>query len=139
MGSKSKTKGARGERECAAELGELLGIAANRGRQYHGGPDSPDVVLHGCRLHVEAKRVEALALYQAVEQAAADAPADAVPVVWHRRNGKPSVVIVETSRLVALAREIMRVAARRLEAASAAVAAELEELETDRAAAHENP
>jgi hypothetical protein len=110
MGRMSRQKGKRGERECAAELGQLLGLAegaARRGVQFAGGPDSPDVVLDGVAIHVEAKRVEALQLYAAIEQATSDANGN-VPIVWHRRNGKPSVVIVETSRLLELAREIVR-------------------------------
>lgn len=102
MGRMSRQKGKRGERECAAELGQILGVSARRGVQFQGGPDSPDVVLDGVPLHVECKRVESLNVYKAVEQAAADAPANATPVVWHRRNGKPSVLIVETSRLLSL-------------------------------------
>ena len=107
MGRMSRQKGKRGERECAAELGKLLGVDARRGVQFQGGPDSPDVVLDGVAIHVEAKRVEALQLYAAIEQATSDADGK-VPIVWHRRNGKPSVVIVETSRLLELAREVMR-------------------------------
>lgn len=105
MGRMSKNKGKRGERECAAELGLLLGCDARRGVQFQGGPDSPDVVLDGLNIHVECKRVERLDLYGAIEQAAADA-GDKVPIVWHRRNGKPSVIVVETSWLVRLVKEI---------------------------------
>ena len=107
MGRMSRQKGKRGEREAAAELGEILGCVARRGVQYQGGPDSPDVVLDGVNIHVEAKRVEALNLYAAVEQAKADAPSGAVPIVWHRKNGKKSIVIVETSELVALAKAVL--------------------------------
>lgn len=109
MGGMSRQKGKRGEREAAAELGDLLGVTARRGVQYQGGPDSPDVVLEGVPVHVECKRVESLALYPAVEQAAADAGGK-VPVVWHRRNNRPSVVIVETSRLLELARILVEAA-----------------------------
>ena len=107
MGGKaSRDKGKRGEREAARELGEVLGVAARRGVQYQGGPGSPDVVLEGVPIHVEAKRVERLQLWAAIEQARADAPAGAVPIVWHRPNGRDSVVIVETSRLADLARVV---------------------------------
>lgn len=109
MGRMSRQKGKRGEREAAAELGSLLGCDARRGVQFQGGPDSPDVVLDGVNIHVEAKRVEALNLYAAIEQARDDAGGK-VPIVWHRRNGKPSVVIVETSRLVELCNEITKTA-----------------------------
>jgi len=103
----SKQKGKRGEREAAVELGALLGCNARRGVQYQGSTDSPDVVLEGVGIHVECKRTETLNAYKALEQATHDAGLK-VPIVWHRRNGKPSVVIVETSRLVDLAIEITR-------------------------------
>jgi Holliday junction resolvase len=106
----SRQKGKRGEREAAAELGALLGVDARRGVQYQGGPDSPDVVLDGVAIHVEAKRTEKLTLWAAVEQARAEAPAGKVPLVWHRPNRRGSVVIVETARLLELAREIVRAA-----------------------------
>ena len=98
MGRMSKQKGKRGEREAAAELGELLGCHARRGVQYQGSADSPDVVLEGVNIHVECKRTETLNVYKAIEQAIGDAGLK-VPIVWHRRNGKQSVVIIETARL----------------------------------------
>jgi hypothetical protein len=73
-------------------------------------PDSPDVVLDGVAIHVEAKRTEKLTLWPAVEQARADAPTGKVPIVWHRPNRRGSVVIVETARLLELARELVRAA-----------------------------
>jgi len=103
MGRMSRQKGKRGERECAAEFAALLGVECRRGVQYQGGADSPDVILKGVPLHVECKRVESLNVYKALEQATEDAPATSTPIVWHRRNGKPSVVIVETTKLLALA------------------------------------
>ena len=102
MGRASREKGKRGEREAAAELGAILGVDARRGVQYQGGPDSPDVVLPGVPIHVEAKRTERLSLWAAIEQAKADAPAGSVPCVWHKANRRPSVVIVETDQLWAL-------------------------------------
>jgi hypothetical protein len=106
----SKEKGKRGEREAAAELGELLGVTARRGVQFQGGPDSPDVVLDGVAIHVEAKRTEKLTLWPAIEQAQSDAPTGKVPLVWHRPNRRGSIVIVETARLLELARELVRAA-----------------------------
>ena len=109
MGRMSRQKGKRGERECAAELGQLLGVEARRGVQFQGGPDSPDVVLDGVAIHVEAKRVERLQLWAALEQAKKDSPPGKTPVVWHKSNRRGSVVIVETALLVEFAREIVRV------------------------------
>ena len=108
MGRMSRQKGKRGEREAAAELAVVFGCEARRGVQYQGGPDSPDVVLEGVAVHVECKRTETLNVYKALEQAKTDAPPTHVPFVWHRRNGRESVVIVETSRLMDLAREITK-------------------------------
>lgn len=109
-GLRSRNKGKAGEREAAAELGELLGVNARRGVQYHGGPGSPDVVLEGVALHVEAKRTESLSLYTAMAQAVSDAPAGSVPVVWHRRSRKESLLIVRVADALAMAREMVRVA-----------------------------
>ncbi len=96
MGAKSRRKGATGEREWAAVL-RKHGLSARRGVQYSGGPGSPDVVHDLVGVHFEVKRVEALRLYKALEQAQADSDAGgtgAIPVVAHRKNGKPWVVIM---------------------------------------------
>ena len=90
MGKMSREKGKSGEREVA-KLFRDYGIEAKRGCQFHGGPDSPDVMgVPG--LHVEVKRVERLNLYEAMEQCWHDASAEEVPVVIHRRNNKPWIV-----------------------------------------------
>jgi hypothetical protein len=107
MGSRSRQKGKRGERQAAEELAAVLGVTARRGVQYQGGPDSPDVVLDGLPIHVEAKRTERLSLWAAVEQSRQDAATGHVPIVWHKCNRRESVVIVETSQLVALAHAIV--------------------------------
>ena len=107
MGRMSRQKGKRGERECAAELGPIFCCDARRGVQYQGGPDSPDVVLQGVSVHVECKRTESINVYKALDQATQDATEGKTPIVWHRRNGKRSVVIVDTEHLVALARAIV--------------------------------
>lgn len=94
MGAMSKRKGASGEREAAAELNRLFGVECHRGRQYHGGPDSPDIAgFPG--LHIEVKRSQTFNAYAAMEQAKADAPDGVVPVVLHRRNGKKWLLIAE--------------------------------------------
>ena len=92
MSKASRDKGKRGERELARKLREY-GYDAHRGVQYHGGADSPDVVgLPG--VHIECKRVERLMLWDALEQARRDA-GDNIPVVMHRRNDCPWVVVME--------------------------------------------
>lgn len=107
-GRMSRQKGKRGERQCAAEMNALLGAGVNarRGVQFRGGGDSPDVAIDAA-IHIEAKRVESLQLYPALEQATRDAAAGKVPVVWHCRNHRPSVLIVETSRALDFARALV--------------------------------
>lgn len=87
----SKNKGARGEREWAAYLKEH-GYKAERGRQYSGGPDSPDVVCAALPFHWEVKRVERLIISAAVEQAIGDCPEGKTPVVAHRKNNHPWLI-----------------------------------------------
>jgi len=98
MGRMQRSKGARGEREFAAEFNKLFHTEAHRGRQYHGGPDSPDVVIPGVPIHPEVKRTEKLSLYAAMEQAVEDAGED-VPIVGHKRNGKPWLAVVRLDDL----------------------------------------
>lgn len=90
MSKSQRDKGKRGERELAGRL-SYYGYDAHRGVQYHGGPDSPDVVgLRG--VHIECKRTERLSLYDALAQSIADAGND-MPVVMHRRNNCKWVVV----------------------------------------------
>ena len=93
MGKMSREKGKRGEREFAALLRDY-GLEARRGVQYHGGPNSPDVVgFPG--FHVEVKRTERLDLYGALGQSAKDSSKGETPIVAHRKNGMPWVVIMD--------------------------------------------
>lgn len=81
----SRTKGAAAEREFANLLKGLGYVEAKRGQQHRGGGDSPDVVgIPG--VHLELKRTERFALYDAVNQARRDAAAGSMPVVAHRCN-----------------------------------------------------
>ena len=102
MSRRSLDKGKRGEREAAAEIRRLFGTAAERGRQYHGRDDAPDIVTGISGVHFEVKRVESFHLYGSLGQAAGDA-GDNVPVVLHRRNGKPWVAVVRLDDLPQLA------------------------------------
>ena len=102
MGSMSRRKGAAGEREAAAALNEVFGTRFHRGRQYHGGPDSPDLAGDMPGLHVEVKRVERVRLYEALGQARRDAAPDQVPVVMHRANNRPWLICVEVADLIRL-------------------------------------
>ena len=102
MGKMSKRKGAAGEREAAAFLNDVLGTSYYRGRQYHGGHDSPDLAGGIPGLQIEVKRTETLHLWPALQQASQDASTNQVPVVMHRPSRKPWVIIVEAENLIRL-------------------------------------
>lgn len=103
MGKMSRDKGKRGELEIASIL-RSYGYDCKRGQQYHGGGDSPDVTGLP-RVHIEVKRTERLDLYGALAQACRDAEKGNLPVVVHRRNDCPWVVIMELDDWMALYRE----------------------------------
>ncbi len=102
MGRFSRSKGKRGERELAAELTRVLGITARRGQQFQGSPDSPDVVTDIQNVHFECKRTERFRLYESLEQAQNDAGPEKLPVVCHRQNGKPWVIVLKLDDLPAI-------------------------------------
>ncbi len=91
MGKKSKSKGARGEREAARELNKIFDIDAYRGRQYSGSPNSPDIVAMP-EIHFEVKRTERLQLYPSLDQSTNDS-GDSIPVVLHRKNRRKWVIV----------------------------------------------
>lgn len=100
----SRAKGKRGELEASRLLREH-GFDARRGQQFHGGADSPDVVgMPGW--HIEVKRVEKGNLYDWMHQASTDC-GDNKPVVFHRRNNHPWVVILQAEDFFQLVSEAM--------------------------------
>jgi len=99
----SRQKGKRGELELAAWLRER-GIEARRGVQYQGGAESPDLVTALDGYHIECKRTERLSLYDAIEQARADALDGQTPLVLHRRNRGRWLAILDAEDLLRLIR-----------------------------------
>lgn len=95
----SKNKGAAGERELAREVTRLFGCPARRGQQFRGGPDSPDIITDIPGIHFESKRTERFQLYAALEQAVRDAGTENIPVVCHRCNRHPWVVVLKLDDL----------------------------------------
>ena len=86
MGKMSRDKGARFERLLASKLRDY-GFDARRTAQHSGANGfAPDVVgLPG--IHIEAKHVERLNLYDAMAQAISDsAGTENLPAVFHKRN-----------------------------------------------------
>ena len=100
----SKLKGGRGEREFAALCRDHGYASAQRGQQFQGGIDSPDVKgLPG--VHVEVKRVERLNINEAMMQAVRDSEGKAVPIVAHRMNHHPWLITMRAVDWFALYRE----------------------------------
>lgn len=92
-----KRKGNAGEREFLALLAGH-GIQARRNDQrYVGGKDNPDIsaFIGGFPFHVEVKRTERFRLYDAIEQARRDANGHRIPLVAHRQNRRPWVVVLD--------------------------------------------
>jgi len=101
MAKLSRDKGKRGELEFAHFLTDR-GYQAHRGQQYHGGPDSPDVICEELPFHIEVKRSEKLRIYQALNQAISEAPPGKIPIVAHRQNGKDWICILPADDLLSL-------------------------------------
>lgn len=100
----SKNKGKVGEREVAALL-KRYGFEARRGQQY-SGDGAPDVIHNLDRIHIEVKRTETFPLWAALEQAEADKPPGHIPVVFHRKSGKPWVAVLNAADFLELMQEL---------------------------------
>ena len=102
----SRQKGARGEREWRDEL-RAQGYEAHRGQQFCGGGDSPDVTCKSLpQYHFEVKRTERLNIYDAYEQAVRDSlGTQKTPIVAHKRNNQPWLVIMTADHYFELIRE----------------------------------
>lgn len=110
MGKSQREKGKRGEREAAKALSGVLGVPVWRSQQYQGATGSADLVgVDG--IHFEVKRTERLSLYAALEQATSDCGRD-IPIVLHRRNGKPWLVIMHLDDLPSTARAVLNTTAK---------------------------
>lgn len=109
MGRSQKQKGARGEREFAEVIREASGgvFDAHRGRQYCGGPNSPDIIST-MPLHWEVKRTEKCAPAAFWAQAEADAGIEKEPAVAWKKNGGIWLAFCRAHHLIALHAEIFR-------------------------------
>lgn len=92
-GMNSRDKGARFERELAGMLRDY-GYDARRGQQYCGANGDADVIgLPG--IHIEAKRVERLNIYDAMSQSKQEAKENEIPTVMFRKNHCKTLVAME--------------------------------------------
>lgn len=98
----SKQKGARYERELAKAFREYGFEEARRGVQYSGKQGEADDVVGLPHIHIEAKHVERLNLYEAIKQAERDANEDEMPCVFHRRNRTKTYVTLGLDDFMAL-------------------------------------
>lgn len=107
MGKASRDKGARFERSLASKFREY-GYEARRTAQYCGkSGDASDVTgLPG--IHVEAKHVEQMRLYEWMAQAKRDAAAgggSSLPAVFHKKNNADILVTMTLEDWFCLYRE----------------------------------
>ena len=102
MSINSKKKGAKGERELANILKDY-GYQCRRGRQYNGLEGEDVVGLD--YIHIEVKRVQALNIDEAMEQAKRDSKDNQLPAVFHRKNNKKWKVTMELDDWVKLYNE----------------------------------
>lgn len=80
-------KGKAGEREWANHC-KKFGFSVRRTQQYAGGTEESADCIGLPNIHQEVKRVEALNIYKAIEQAEADCKDKKMLIVAHRKNGK---------------------------------------------------
>lgn len=93
MAINSRQKGARFERRLAGILRDY-GYNCRRGQQYSGANGDADVIgLPG--IHIEAKAVERLNIYDAMFQSKRDAREGEIPVVVHKKNNCNILVTME--------------------------------------------
>lgn len=99
----SRDKGARFERDLANKLKEY-GFNTRRGCQFSQGSfglTNADVIgIAG--LHIEAKHVETLNLFKAMEQSRRDAKDGEIPVVIHKKNRTPILVTLDLENFIEL-------------------------------------
>lgn len=93
MAINSRRKGAAFERRLASILRDY-GYNSRRGQQYSGANGDADVTgLPG--IHIEAKAVERLNIYDAMSQSKRDARSGEIPVVMHKKNNCKILVTME--------------------------------------------
>lgn len=104
MAINSKEKGKRFERELAKRFREC-GYEARRTAQYCGNTGEAADVVGLPFIHIEAKHVEKLNLYEAMKQAKNDAKGkDVIPAVFHKKNNQNILVTVEFDQFMRIYR-----------------------------------
>lgn len=96
MGKTSRDKGKTGEREWA-RFCTARGYECHRTAQYRGNTGEAGDVEGLPWIHIEVKRTEAFRLYDALRQSKHDAAVGdhGIPIVAHRKNDEPWVVVMD--------------------------------------------
>ena len=101
MAINSRDKGARGERLWRNVLRDAGYGSAQRGQQFAGGTDSPDVKCEELQdVHWEVKFVENLNVGKAIEQAIRDADGKKIPIVAHKKKNKPWLITLPADEFI---------------------------------------
>ena len=101
----SRRKGADFERKLAHKLNEY-GFDTRRGQQYCGLNGDADVVGLP-NIHIEAKAVERLNIYDAMSQSKRDTKGD-IPVVMHKKNRQEILVTMTLDDWMKLYKDYLR-------------------------------
>ena len=105
MAINSKEKGKRFERALASRFREY-GYDARRTAQYCGNTGDAADVVGLPHLHIEAKHVEKLNLYEAMSQAKRDSKGkNVIPAVFHKKNNSEILVTLEFDSFMQIYKE----------------------------------
>ena len=108
MAKKSVEKGKRFERLLASKFREYGYDDARRTAQYCGNTGDAADIVGLPHIHVEAKHVERLNIYEAMAQAKRDTKANgkgALPAVFHKKNNCEILVTMEFDDFMQIYRE----------------------------------
>lgn len=111
MAKKSVEKGKRFERTLASEFRKYGYDDARRTAQYCGKTGDAADVVGLPYIHVEAKHVERLNIYDAVDQAKRDAEAGEkglLPAVFHKKNNHNILVTMELDSFMQIYQKFVR-------------------------------
>tara|TARA_Y100001938_G_scaffold126284_1_gene178085 strand:- start:373 stop:696 length:324 start_codon:yes stop_codon:yes gene_type:complete len=93
-GRKSRSKGARWEREVSRTFSEAFGVDAHRGDQRRKGSDAPDVDWRGCPWWIEAKVGQRPNIQKAVHQSLEATDGRTIVVVSKKDREEPLVTML---------------------------------------------
>ena len=110
MGSLSRQKGKRAERQAAKAVADALGVEARRSVQYSGHNGDADLTTTLEGVHFEVKARASHACLRFMEQAEEDSREGEIPVVLLRENGDTRFfALVELEHIRTLALKIARI------------------------------